>query len=309
MVDSVGGDLPPPPMDPVLDSAMLTLSVTSSPSPTVDPPAGPTMIQLDGSSSESSLATPVVSDPIPNMSQNLLLLTRISQAGKTSSAPLPLKLKGPALVEGPVPNVPPIHQDPIVGLVVTPTPGLDLPPPTVEDPVMEEYPFAESIINLLKSPTKHVDEASKSALKEQCISLTANSVSLVDQLEDGEIASDPTLAPKTARSPMVFPTPNQGILSPGALANFGDVHKRRRNHISSLLDDNNQEVNDEDSLSRLTTNYFATLFREDGDSRAPVGEDLLNCLPPPLSVEDNSLILAPVSEEEVKSVVFAMGSC
>lgn len=44
---------------------------------------------------------------------------------------------------------------------------------------------------------------------------------------------------------------------------------RRKNHISSLMDDNNRVVNDVDSLSRLTTNYFATLFREDGDLGAP----------------------------------------
>ncbi|XP_057845052.2 uncharacterized protein LOC131054539 [Cryptomeria japonica] len=115
-------------------------------------------------------------------------------------APLPLKLKDSTVVEDLVPNAPIIHQDSVVGLVVTPTPGLDLPPPAVEDPVMEEYPFAESINNLLKSPTKHVDEASKSALKEQCISLTANSVSLVDQLEDGQIVRDPTLTPEIAFS-------------------------------------------------------------------------------------------------------------
>ncbi|XP_057839541.1 uncharacterized protein LOC131049493 [Cryptomeria japonica] len=100
--------------------------------------------------------------------------------------PLPLKLKGPTLDESPVPNVPPIHNGPIVGHVVAPTSGPDLPPPVVEDPVMEEYPFAKSIINLLKSPAKNVDEASKSTLKEQCISLMASLVSPVDQLEDGE---------------------------------------------------------------------------------------------------------------------------
>ncbi|GLJ37715.1 hypothetical protein SUGI_0766200 [Cryptomeria japonica] len=40
MVVSAGGDLPPPPTDPVLDPAMLTLSVTSSPDPTMIPPSG-----------------------------------------------------------------------------------------------------------------------------------------------------------------------------------------------------------------------------------------------------------------------------
>ncbi|GLJ26775.1 hypothetical protein SUGI_0522030 [Cryptomeria japonica] len=85
---------------------------------------------------------------------------------------------------------------------MSPTSGLYLPPLVVEDSVMEEYPFVESIINLLKSPAKYVDEASKLVLKEQCISLMDSLVSPVDQLEDGEIARDPILAPETAHSPM-----------------------------------------------------------------------------------------------------------
>ncbi|GLJ30298.1 hypothetical protein SUGI_0599220 [Cryptomeria japonica] len=67
MVDFVGGDLPPPPTNPVLDFVMLTLSVTSSPTPTMDPPSGQIVIQLNNSSSVSSLATPVVSNPIPDV--------------------------------------------------------------------------------------------------------------------------------------------------------------------------------------------------------------------------------------------------
>lgn len=74
------------------------------------------------------------------------------------------------------------------------------------------------------------------------------------------------------------------------------------------MDDNNHEVKDEDSLGRLTINYFATLFRVDGNFVAPTGEDLLNCLLPPLLVEENNLILAPVSKEEVDSTIFSMGS-
>ncbi|GLJ44040.1 hypothetical protein SUGI_0918430 [Cryptomeria japonica] len=127
-----------------------------------------------------------------------------------ASAPLPLKLKGSALVEDPVQNAPIIHQDLVVGLVVTPTPSSDLPPSAVKDQIMKEYPFAESINNLLKSPTKNVEEASNSAMKEQCISLTVSLVSLVDQLEDDDIVRDPSLSPETTRSLLVFPTPNQG---------------------------------------------------------------------------------------------------
>ncbi|GLJ21256.1 hypothetical protein SUGI_0390160 [Cryptomeria japonica] len=67
MVDSVGGDLPPPPMDLILDSTMLTLSVTSSLGPMVDPPSGLVVFQLDGFSLESSLVTPMVSNPIPDV--------------------------------------------------------------------------------------------------------------------------------------------------------------------------------------------------------------------------------------------------
>lgn len=67
MVVFAGGDLPPHPTNPILDPAMLTLSVTSSPSPTMVPPSGPVVSQINGSSSESSLATPVASNPIPNV--------------------------------------------------------------------------------------------------------------------------------------------------------------------------------------------------------------------------------------------------
>lgn len=44
------------------------------------------------------------------------------------SGPLPLKLKGPALVEKSLPIALIIHQDLVVGPVGTPTPGPDLPP-------------------------------------------------------------------------------------------------------------------------------------------------------------------------------------
>lgn len=74
------------------------------------------------------------------------------------------------------------------------------------------------------------------------------------------------------------------------------------------MDDNNQEVKDEDSLGILTTNYFATLFRDDSDTRAPAREDLLNYLPPLLLLEDNNLIMAPISEEEDKTTIFVMGT-
>ncbi|GLJ25172.1 hypothetical protein SUGI_0481490 [Cryptomeria japonica] len=70
MVVSAGGDLPPPPTDPILDPAMLTLFVTSSLGSTVVPPSDLMVPQINGSSSESSQATPVVSDsnPIPEVS-------------------------------------------------------------------------------------------------------------------------------------------------------------------------------------------------------------------------------------------------
>ncbi|GLJ44905.1 hypothetical protein SUGI_0945360 [Cryptomeria japonica] len=191
MVDSTGGDHPPSPTEPTLDSAMLTMSVTSPHGPTVDSPSGLVVIQLDSSTLESSLVTLVVSDPIPVVS---------------------------VFHDNPVPNVPLTHNGLIVGHVVTPTFGPDLPPLAVEDPVMEEYPFAESIINLLKSLANNVDEASNSTLKEQCISLLASLVLPVDQLEDGEIVRGPILSLETTRSLMVLshPTPHQGIPSPSA---------------------------------------------------------------------------------------------
>ncbi|GLJ31782.1 hypothetical protein SUGI_0639300 [Cryptomeria japonica] len=147
------------------------------------------------------------------------------------------KLKGPTQVEVSVPNAPIIHQDLAVGPVVTPTPGPDLPPLAIKDPIMEEYPFAESINNLLKSLAKIVVEASNSAHKEQCISPTVNSVSLVDQLEDGEIVRDPSLARETARSLLVSPTLNQCLLSPGAPAGFIKFHyKSKDRHNGEIFE-------------------------------------------------------------------------
>ncbi|GLJ31318.1 hypothetical protein SUGI_0628290 [Cryptomeria japonica] len=63
------GDLPPPPTNPILDPAMLTLSVTSSSGPTTVPPSGLAVPQIDGSSLEISPTTLVVfdSDLIPDM--------------------------------------------------------------------------------------------------------------------------------------------------------------------------------------------------------------------------------------------------
>ncbi|GLJ53244.1 hypothetical protein SUGI_1134770 [Cryptomeria japonica] len=138
----------------------------------------------------------------------------ISQC-KAPSPPL-LKLKSLALGEDPVPNAPIIQHDLGVGLVIPPTPGPDLPPSAVEDLVIEEYPFAESIINLLQSPAKIVEKASIPAWMVQCMSPTTNLVSQADQLEDGEIVRDPSLVLKIARSPLVAPPLNQGLSSPGA---------------------------------------------------------------------------------------------
>ncbi|XP_059076689.1 uncharacterized protein LOC131875963 [Cryptomeria japonica] len=125
----------------------------------------------------------------------------ISQC-KAPTPPL-LKLKGLALGEDLVPNAPIIHHDLVVGHVIHPTTGPDLPPLAVEDPVIEEYPFAESIINLLQSPAKIVEEASIPAQMVQCMSPMTGLVSLAGQLEDGEIARDPSLVLETARSPLV----------------------------------------------------------------------------------------------------------
>ncbi|GLJ06853.1 hypothetical protein SUGI_0050310, partial [Cryptomeria japonica] len=135
-----------------------------------------------------------------------------------ATAPTPplLKLKGLTLGEDPVPNAPIIHHDLAVGPVIPPTTGPNLPPLVVEDPVIEEYPFAKSVINLLQSPAKIVDKASIPAWMVQCMSSTASLVSLAGQLEDGEIARDPSLVPETIRSPLVAPPLNQGLSSLGA---------------------------------------------------------------------------------------------
>lgn len=59
----------PPPTNPILDPAMLTLSVTSSPGPIAVPPSISAVPQINSSSLEISLDMLVVSDsdPIPDM--------------------------------------------------------------------------------------------------------------------------------------------------------------------------------------------------------------------------------------------------
>ncbi|GLJ27803.1 hypothetical protein SUGI_0545620 [Cryptomeria japonica] len=132
----------------------------------------------------------------------------ISQC-KATITPL-LKLKGLALGEDSVPNAPIIHHDLNVGLL---SPLLLATPTSLatEDPIIEEYSFAESIINLLQSPTKIVEEASILAQMVQCMSSMASLVSRADQLEDGEIARDPSLLFETAHSPLMAPL-NLGLI-------------------------------------------------------------------------------------------------
>ncbi|GLJ15327.1 hypothetical protein SUGI_0251310 [Cryptomeria japonica] len=115
-----------------------------------------------------------------------------------------------------MPNAPIIHHDFIVGPVIPPTTSPDLPPLVVEDLVIEEYPFVESIINLLQSLAKIVEEASIPSRMVQCMSSTTSSVSLAGQLEDGKIARDPSLIPETDHSPLVVPPLNQGLSSLGS---------------------------------------------------------------------------------------------
>ncbi|GLJ40209.1 hypothetical protein SUGI_0824850 [Cryptomeria japonica] len=294
MVVSAGGDLPPPPMAPSLDPALLTLSATSSVGPTAVPPSVLAVPQFDGPPLESPQDTSLASnfDPIPAMlivlsseplagnmnlkgwkkalvrksdtvDPNFVLVYSQSEEGTSfelpdvvldhilqnmtnilvgkffslrpivemvqkwvkdkwklkgsvykchksghaisqCKAPTPplLKLKGLTLGEDSVPNTPIIHHDLVVGPVIPHTPSLDLPPLAAEDPIIEEYPFAESIINLLQSPAKIMEEASILARMVQCMSLTPSLVSLADQLEDGEIVRDPSLVPETTRSPL-----------------------------------------------------------------------------------------------------------
>ncbi|GLJ49542.1 hypothetical protein SUGI_1050650 [Cryptomeria japonica] len=157
---------------------------------------------------------------------------------KAPKPPL-LKLKGSTLREDSV-----ILHDLVVGPVITPTHGPDLPHLATEDPAIEEYPFAESINNLLQSPAKIVEEAPISTWMVQCMSPTTSLVSLADQLEDGEITRDPSLIPKIAHSLLVVPSLNQGLTSPSATsasssgcmtpANEGWITQRRKTRTTKI---------------------------------------------------------------------------
>lgn len=89
---------------------------------------------------------------------------------------------------------------------------------------------------------------------------------------------------------------------------MNNIH-RRINSISCLKNDQNQDVKDENGLGRLASNYFSSLFTDDCRTGDPIlDENLLHCLPSPLNMEDNDLIMTSVIEDEVRNIVFSMGA-
>ncbi|GLJ15402.1 hypothetical protein SUGI_0252850 [Cryptomeria japonica] len=83
---------------------------------------------------------------------------------------------------------------------------------------------------------------------------------------------------------------------------------RSKNMILSLRDESNQEIKDDTQLGITASNYFCNTFREESTTNNFLLDgQLLHCLPTTLDEVDNALIMAPTTNEEVRSDSFSMG--
>ncbi|XP_062100071.1 uncharacterized protein LOC133805941 [Humulus lupulus] len=78
--------------------------------------------------------------------------------------------------------------------------------------------------------------------------------------------------------------------------------RRRNNQIDSLCNDAGVLVDWNSGLEQLMVEYFQTLFKSSVDNWA----DVIDCLTPTITQEQNELMVRPIDDDEVKSALFQM---
>jgi hypothetical protein len=78
--------------------------------------------------------------------------------------------------------------------------------------------------------------------------------------------------------------------------------RARVKKIEKLMNDDNEIVTGQQNLVEVVKNYFHELFQPKGGTQEPV----LALISPRVSDEDNSLLVAPITKEEIRTALFQM---
>ncbi|CAM8967066.1 unnamed protein product [Rhodiola kirilowii] len=84
-------------------------------------------------------------------------------------------------------------------------------------------------------------------------------------------------------------------------------HRKKRNWIHSLKDGQGINQSDEKVKRRIVADYFQGIFSSNTEAGRGGGEDLLELISPVISEDMNRALLGDISEEEIRSSVFAQG--
>jgi carbamoylphosphate synthase small subunit len=72
--------------------------------------------------------------------------------------------------------------------------------------------------------------------------------------------------------------------------------------IEKLRNDDNEVVIGQQNIAEVVKTYFNELFKPNGGSHEPI----LSLISPRVSDEENSLLVAPITKEEVRAALFQM---
>uniref|UniRef100_A0A803Q9L8 Reverse transcriptase domain-containing protein n=1 Tax=Cannabis sativa TaxID=3483 RepID=A0A803Q9L8_CANSA len=78
--------------------------------------------------------------------------------------------------------------------------------------------------------------------------------------------------------------------------------RRRTNQIRSLKDNSGVSIDWDNGLANFIQDYFSNIFT----ASESCWEHVMNCLEPKISAEQNSILLQPISAEEIKHALFQM---
>lgn len=87
------------------------------------------------------------------------------------------------------------------------------------------------------------------------------------------------------------------------------INHKRRNTINAIRYEGGNEVMKKDKINQVATNYFKGLYSNEGQvCLVNTQNQLLDHIQSAITHSDNDQLMKRVSEEEVKTAVFAMGA-
>ncbi|OMO50989.1 reverse transcriptase [Corchorus capsularis] len=81
------------------------------------------------------------------------------------------------------------------------------------------------------------------------------------------------------------------------------IQRRQRNKILKLKDSNGDWIENEEDIQQLFKEFYSDLFRSDGNS-----EEVLDCIPNLVSDEMNDKLTAAITEAEIETATFELGT-